>query len=217
MIGLDMVAYPFLVRESRLFVNRHDMPPPRGRHQLSGIAPRQPPTCRCNLRSRPVRSDPTPRKPHERAPAPCVVWQSPLVRTSDTVGCRSPQLEFMCLSHKFRDFCVTARIPGFHVTDGYDTGHFPAPPTVSAGAGGAAGVVHAIAGVCVWRAILFAASSRFCPIAAIAGWAWVLSTSKYRARCGPKSRFTIPAPQSIRIRRVEARRVSGGPPRARWP
>ena len=31
-----------------------------------------------------------------------------------------------------------------------------------------------------------AALSRFCPIAAIASWAWVLARPKYRARCSPK-------------------------------
>ena len=38
--------------------------------------------------------------------------------------------------------------------------------------------IYAIAGVCEVRVILFAALSRFCPMAAIASWAWVLARPK---------------------------------------
>ena len=39
-------------------------------------------------------------------------------------------------------------------------------------------LVYALAGFCGLRVILFAALSRFCPIAAMAGWACVLATPK---------------------------------------
>ena len=42
------------------------------------------------------------------------------------------------------------------------------------------------------RAILFAALSRFCAMAAMTSCTQVLATPKYRARSSPKSRFIVP-------------------------
>ena len=44
------------------------------------------------------------------------------------------------------------------------------------------GLRYAIAEVCLFKVILFAALSKFCAMAAITICAWVLVTSKYRAR-----------------------------------
>ena len=45
---------------------------------------------------------------------------------------------------------------------------------------------------------MFAALSKFCAMAAITICAWVLATSKYRARCNPKSRLIVPKHPSTR-------------------
>ena len=63
---------------------------------------------------------------------------------------------------------------------------------------GVVSLLYAIAGVCLLKVILFAALSKFCPIAAITICAWVLVTSKYRARCNPKSRLIVPKHPSTR-------------------
>ena len=70
---------------------------------------------------------------------------------------------------------------------------------------GSGGLVYAIAGVCGLRVILFAALSRFCPVAAIASRACVLASPKYRARCRPNRRFIVPKHCSTRNRRFEIR------------
>ena len=64
-------------------------------------------------------------------------------------------------------------------------------------------VVYAVAEFCWINEILFAAFNRFCPIAAIAICAWVLSTPKYRARCNPNNRFMVPKHCSILKRVLE--------------
>ena len=72
------------------------------------------------------------------------------------------------------------------------SGHYLWPAALAAGRRVAWGGGYAIARVCRVRVILFAASSRFCPMAAIASWAWVLARPKYRARSRPKRRFIVP-------------------------
>ena len=62
---------------------------------------------------------------------------------------------------------------------------------------------YAIAGVCLFKVILFAALSKFCEMAAMTICAWILATPKYRARCNPKSRFIVPKHCSIRKRCFE--------------
>ena len=62
---------------------------------------------------------------------------------------------------------------------------------------------YAIAGVCLFKVILFAALSKFCEMAAMTICAWVLATPKYRARCNPKSRFIVPKHCSTRKRCLE--------------
>ena len=64
---------------------------------------------------------------------------------------------------------------------------------------------YAIAGVCLFKVILFAALSKFCEMAAMTICAWVLATPKYRARCNPKSRFIVPKHCSTRKRCLEVR------------
>ena len=62
------------------------------------------------------------------------------------------------------------------------------------------GLRYAIAGIYLFKVILFAALSRFCEMAAMTICAWVLMTPKYRARCNPSSRFIGPKHYSIRKR-----------------
>ena len=54
------------------------------------------------------------------------------------------------------------------------------------------GLRYAIAGVCLFKVILFVALSKFCETAAMTICAWVLARPKYKARCNPKSRFIVP-------------------------
>mgnify|MGYP004205429857 CR=1 FL=1 len=68
---------------------------------------------------------------------------------------------------------------------------------------GVVGLRYAIAGVCLFKMILFAALSKFCEMAAMTICAWVLATPKYRARCNPDSRFIVPNHCSIRKRWFE--------------
>ena len=60
------------------------------------------------------------------------------------------------------------------------------------------GLRYAIAGVCLFKVILFVALSKFSEMAAMTICAWVLVTSKYRARCNPKSRLIVPKHPSTR-------------------
>ena len=68
---------------------------------------------------------------------------------------------------------------------------------------GVVGLRYAIAGVCLFKVILFAALSKFCEMAAMTICAWVLASPKYRARCNPKSRFIVPKHCSTRKRCLE--------------